>query len=203
MSNKILLVEDNTAVLRTMQRIIENDGFEVVCATTLVEVQAILQQDDARRGTQPVRLPEVIETVCRRVGVEEEQLRANGRHRRVTLARGLVAWLARDLTAMSFPEIARGLGRGAHSAVHGACARVQTLLDADARVDAGASGEMQVRELVAQLRHALRDRVRLRRHGLRLPERDRVRRRLLRQRPDLRERRLRRPAGAGRLHPRR
>ena len=120
------------------------------------EVQAILQQDDARRGTQPVRLPEVIETVCRRVGVEEEQLRANGRHRRVTLARGLVAWLARDLTAMSFPEIARGLGRGAHSAVHGACARVQTLLDADARVDAGASGEMQVRELVAQLRHALR-----------------------------------------------
>lgn len=44
MSQKILLVEDNTAVLRTMQRIIENDGFDVVCATTLAEVQAILQQ---------------------------------------------------------------------------------------------------------------------------------------------------------------
>lgn len=44
MSNKILLVEDNTAVLRTMQRIIENDGFEVVCATTMQEVQAILAQ---------------------------------------------------------------------------------------------------------------------------------------------------------------
>jgi chromosomal replication initiator protein len=120
------------------------------------EIQAILQQDDARRGTQPVRLPEVIDVVCTRLGVESDQLRANGRHRRVTLARGLVGWLARDLTAMSFPEIARGLGRGAHSAVHGACARVQTLLDADARVDAGAAGEMQVRELVAQLRHALR-----------------------------------------------
>ena len=120
------------------------------------EVQAILQQDDARRGTQPVRLPEIIDTVCVRIGVESEQLRSNGRHRRVTLARGLVAWLTRDLTAMSFPEIARGLGRGAHSAVHGACARVQALLDADARVDAGAMGEIPARELVAQLRHALR-----------------------------------------------
>lgn len=44
MSNTILLVEDNTAVLRTMQRIIENDGFGVVCATTKQEVAAILQQ---------------------------------------------------------------------------------------------------------------------------------------------------------------
>ena len=43
MSNKILLVEDNTAVLRTMQRIIENDGFEVVCAVDMHEVQTILQ----------------------------------------------------------------------------------------------------------------------------------------------------------------
>jgi hypothetical protein len=33
---------------------------------------------------------------------------------------------------------------------------VQALLDADARVDAGAMGEMMARELVAQLRHALR-----------------------------------------------
>jgi chromosomal replication initiator protein len=125
-------------------------------AVGAAEVQAILQQDDARRGTQPVRLPEVIDTVCRRIGVEPDQLRASGRHRRVTLARGLVAWLARDLTAMSFPEIARGLGRGAHSAVHGACARVQALIDAEARVDAGAAGELPARELVAQLRHALR-----------------------------------------------
>jgi len=45
MSNEILLVEDNTAVLRTMQRIIENDGFEVVCAVDMQAVQAILQQD--------------------------------------------------------------------------------------------------------------------------------------------------------------
>ena len=56
----------------------------------------------------------------------------------------------------SFPEIARGLGREAHSAVHGACARVQSLLDADARVDAGPAGEVAVRELTARLRHTLR-----------------------------------------------
>ena len=120
------------------------------------EVQAIFQQDDAQRGTQPVRLPEILRVVCERMGVEAEQLRSNGRHRRIALARGLVGWLARDLTAMSFPEIARGLGRGAHSAVHGACARVQALIEADARVDAGACGELPARELVAQLRHALR-----------------------------------------------
>ena len=120
------------------------------------EVQAIFQQDDAQRGTQPVRLPEIVRVVCERLGVEVEQLRSNGRHRRIALARGLVGWLARDLTAMSFPEIARGLGRTAHSAVHGACARVQALVEADARVDAGSCGQLPARELVAQFRHALR-----------------------------------------------
>jgi chromosomal replication initiator protein len=120
------------------------------------EVRAVFQQDDAQRGTQPVRLPEVVRVVCERMGVDDAQLRSNGRHRRIALARGLVAWLARDLTAMSFPEIARGLGRGSHSAVHGACARVQSLVDGDGRVDAGAAGEVGARELVAQLRHALR-----------------------------------------------
>lgn len=44
MSNRILLVEDNMAVLRTMQRIIENDGFEVTCCTDLHQVQQVLQQ---------------------------------------------------------------------------------------------------------------------------------------------------------------
>ncbi|WP_174874456.1 response regulator [Vogesella oryzae] len=44
MSNKILLVEDSTAVLRTMQRILENDGFEVECAVSMQEVKHILQQ---------------------------------------------------------------------------------------------------------------------------------------------------------------
>ena len=120
------------------------------------EVRAIFQQDYAQRGTQPVRLPEILATTCQHLGVEPDQLRGGGRHRRVALARGLVAWLARDLTAMSFPEIARGLGREAHSAVHGACARVQSLLDADARVDAGPAGEVAVRELTARLRHTLR-----------------------------------------------
>jgi len=120
------------------------------------EVRGLFQQDDAQRGTQPVRMPEVLRVVCERLGVEAEQLRASGRHRRVALARGLVAWLARDLTALSFPEIARGLGRDSHSAVHGACARVQSMVDGDARIDAGATGEIGARELVAQLRHALR-----------------------------------------------
>jgi len=44
MSNTILLVEDNTAVLRTMQRIIENDGFNVRCATTRQQVADILAE---------------------------------------------------------------------------------------------------------------------------------------------------------------
>jgi len=120
------------------------------------EVRAIFQQDDAQRGTQPVRLPEILTLTCQHLGVEPDQLRGGGRHRRVALARGLVTWLARETTAMSFPEIARGLGRTAHSAVHGACARVQGLLDADARVDAGPAGKVAVRELTARLRHALR-----------------------------------------------
>ncbi len=120
------------------------------------EVRAIFQQDDAQRGTQPVRLPEILDVTCQQLGVEIDQLRSGGRHRRVALARGLVTWLARDLTSMSFPEIARGLGRTAHSAVHGAAARVQTWIDADARVDGGPAGDIAIRELVARLRHILR-----------------------------------------------
>jgi chromosomal replication initiator protein len=64
----------------------------------------------------------------------------------------LVAYLARELTTHSYPEIARALGRDTHSAVHTAARRLRSMVEADERVVVG--GE-SIREVVDQLRHDL------------------------------------------------
>ena len=87
-----------------------------------------------------------------------------GRYRRVVLARSLVVHLARSLTTLSFPEIARGLGRENHSTVHTAARRIEAdLAAAEAAMGEGNysprplplpdDAEITLRELVEQLKY--------------------------------------------------
>ena len=98
------------------------------------------------------------------MGIEPDELLGRGRHRRVVLARSLVVHLARELTTLSFPEIARGLGRENHSTVHTAARRIERDLE---QADAPEGGEpaqgtplplqsgdnVTLRELVEQLKY--------------------------------------------------
>ncbi len=78
---------------------------------------------------RPVRIAEIVQAVCTIMGLERDELLGVGRHRRVVSARGLAAHLAREMTTLSFPEIARALGRSSHSTVHAATTRFAAMLD--------------------------------------------------------------------------
>jgi chromosomal replication initiator protein len=79
----------------------------------------------ATRGARrPIAIEFIIEEVCRTLSVEFSELLGKGRHKRVVLARSLIVSLARRLTTMSFPEIAKAMGRPNHSTVITAQKRV-------------------------------------------------------------------------------
>jgi len=74
---------------------------------------------------RPVRLEQIIRVVCERLRVDRSELSSAKRHRRVVLARSVVIYLARRLTTLSYPELARGLGRSNHSTIVTAARRVE------------------------------------------------------------------------------
>jgi chromosomal replication initiator protein len=85
----------------------------------------------ALRLRRPVSAETVVAEVCRELTVDLSDFMGKGRHKRVVLARSLVASLSRRLTTMSFPEIARAMGRSNHSTVITAQRRIDRQLADD------------------------------------------------------------------------
>ena len=106
---------------------------------------------------RPLRISTIVDVVCCRLGVERSELLGSTRHRRVVLARGIVSFLARDLTTMSYPEIGRALGRKNHSTVLTASRRLSDQIKAGNKTNLQDSDDsILLRELVDQLRHEIR-----------------------------------------------
>lgn len=102
---------------------------------------------------RPVRFDAIHRTVCEHLMLEPKQLASSSRHKLLVLGRSLVVWLARDLTSMSYPEIAHAMGRKNHSTVITACQRMERQLKADeAILLPAASGQTSPKELVELLR---------------------------------------------------
>lgn len=80
-------------------------------------IRASVLSPGALRARQPIPAEVIAQTVCRLLGVTIPELMGRTRHRRVVLARGVSVILCRRLTTLSFPEIARALGRPNHSTV--------------------------------------------------------------------------------------
>lgn len=91
----------------------------------------------AQRSARMVRMEQIVDEVCRALGVSREEVEARGRHVRVVLARAMSTHLARKLTTLSYPEIARALGRPNHSTVITAAQRLDGQLAANPVVDLG------------------------------------------------------------------
>lgn len=94
------------------------------------------------RPVRPVRMNVIIEEVCRVLRVEPSELFDKGRHKRVVLARSMCAVLGRWLTTMSYPEMARALGRPNHSTVVTAVQRLQAQMAADEMTGPYLGGDM-------------------------------------------------------------
>ena len=86
----------------------------------VAQVEIIIAEERAQRPTKPIRpmsYSTIAELVCETFGVTIEDCAGTTRHKRVTLARELTVVLAREFTTLSFPEIARKMGRPNHSTV--------------------------------------------------------------------------------------
>ncbi len=101
----------------------------------------------------PVRFAEILEHVSQRTGVDVAQITGRGRRGLVVTARSLTAYLVRQLTSMSYPEIAAALGCSSHSTIVAAVQRVERQLAGGAAVDL-ADGQPAAtwRDLVDDLR---------------------------------------------------
>ncbi len=78
---------------------------------------------------RPPRGDEVVAAACRVLGVSASEFMGRGRHKRVVLARSIAATLCRRFTTMSYPEIARAMGRPNHSTIITACQRLGRQLE--------------------------------------------------------------------------
>lgn len=88
-------------------------------------------------GPRIVKAEDILRRVCERLHVDRADLSSRTRHPRVVLARSVIVWLCRKLTTLSFPEIARVLGRPNHSTVITALQRLNRLLGEHKSVDLG------------------------------------------------------------------
>lgn len=121
----------------------------------LLLVQQVLR-DDRQRPNHVVRIATVIDAVCQRLSVSKSDLMGASRHRRVVLGRSMVAYLARELTTLSFPEVAQALGRDNHSTVHTADQRLRRQLQNDERMELGVpDAPASLRELADLLRREI------------------------------------------------
>ncbi len=93
--------------------------------------------DHEQLGTQRriVQFQHVIDHVTSALQVPKEQVIGSSRHRHIVLARSLTIYLARNLTSLSFPEIAQKMSRKTHSTIITACQRVEKQLAQDISVN--------------------------------------------------------------------
>lgn len=104
------------------------------------------------RSRRPVPIAVIQSEVARALCVDLGEMAGTGRHRRVVLARSIVVYLARRLTTMSFPEIAKAMGRPNHSSVITAHNRLLGLLKVAESVDAGGAESEELALTHADLR---------------------------------------------------
>lgn len=112
-----------------------------VVGLVLVRKALGLEEGEAGRGRRPVRMESIIDEVCRSLGVQIGDFVGRGRHKRVVLARAVTTYLARGLTTLSYPEIARAMGRPNHSTVVTACQRITGQIERNETLPAGEWGE--------------------------------------------------------------
>jgi len=92
-------------------------------------VHQLFREDAARQPNRIITAEQIIEAVLDRLAVTRHELTGRGRARVVVLARAICVALCRDLTAMSYPEIATAIGRPNHSTVITAMRRIEKQME--------------------------------------------------------------------------
>jgi chromosomal replication initiator protein len=99
-------------------------GDSVVVGRALVD--RLLGASGMMRPARPIRFATILQQTCEYLNVDRAAVLSGRRHKRIVLARSLIAYLAREMTSLSFPELAHELHRPSHTTVITACQRVQS-----------------------------------------------------------------------------
>ncbi|MCC7146544.1 MAG: ATP-binding protein [Phycisphaeraceae bacterium] len=122
-------------------------------------VQRMMESTGTGTAMQPgraIKMQTIMAVVAEHMGMTSKQLVEPGRDRATALARALAVYLARQLTRMSFPEIAAALGRASHSTILAAYRRVQKQISENQSVVLPAALEtVPMAELVDRLQEAV------------------------------------------------
>lgn len=116
-----------------------------------------LQADRAK----PVRVDAILHHVATRLNIDKQRVLRGDRHRLTVLARAMVVHLARQLTPLSYPEIAQALKSASHSSVIAAEQRIIKQIQEHhpivfTNAATGLPENLPVGEVLEQVRHALR-----------------------------------------------
>lgn len=119
-------------------------------------VQRLLGASGTMRPSRPVRFATILKQVCDALNVEARHVMGPRRHKDVVLARTLVIYLARKMTTMSFPDLARQLNRTSHSTIVTAHRRAEKqLLNPHEQVTGLDGRPTSMEQVVEQLRQRI------------------------------------------------
>lgn len=108
---------------------------------TLVNQLFSLERESSPRRI--IQFDTIVDVVCDKLNLRREDVMGKSRQRHVVLGRSLSIYLTRQMTSMSFPEIAAAMGRTSHSTIVTASGRVERQLG-DGTSGAGDGGPAMV-----------------------------------------------------------
>lgn len=108
------------------------------------------------RVNRIIHFDSIADVVCEQLAVDRNQINGPGRHRDIVLGRNIMVHLAREMTSMSYPEIARAIKRSSHSSVVAAAKRLGELLKKDESLIHPAAGTlMPLTEIIERCRQSI------------------------------------------------
>ena len=133
-------IEGVITQVEAAHRLLDNSSSTTIGMLSVRTALGIGEASDRPAGPRrAVTIDAIMGTVCRELHVDPTEFAGSGRHKRVVLARALTVQIARELTTMSYPEIARAMRRPNHSTVITAHQRLSTQLKSSPGLDLGPS----------------------------------------------------------------
>lgn len=128
-SRGMTLDEEN---LQQLAHRVEGLAPQLFRALAELDLQSTTGQDVTAASREPVKLKQIIAVVARYYSLTQAALLSSARRKSLVHARGIIAYLARLLTDLSYAQIGQALGRRDHSTIIHAQRRIQDLAATDA-----------------------------------------------------------------------
>lgn len=120
-------------------------------------IDRLLQDEMASQPARLIRFETILHVVAEQLGLRPADIMGRSRHQHIVLARSAVIHLARQLTTMSYPEIAAAMNRDNHSTIITAAQRMERQMGQNITILSPAHGsEVRLRDLISELTLAIR-----------------------------------------------